>query len=124
MNCYKKDRATMKEIIDGIEVEYEVGSGNIFADLNVPNPEECLLKSRLVGELHRIIQERGFTQAQAGALVGLSEPKMNDVLNGRLRGYSVERLFRMVNALGHSVEVRVSKRIVKPGTATTRIKVA
>lgn len=100
----------MKEIIDGQEIEYEVGSGNIFADLGIKNPEEALLKARVAGEIHRIIESRNLTQAEAAKIVGIAQPKMNDVLRGRLSGYSMERLLRMVNALGHDVEVKISRR--------------
>ena len=100
----------MKEIIDGQEIEYEVGSGNIFADLGIKNPEEALLKARVAGEIGRIIESRGLTQAEAARIVGITQPKMNDVLRGRLGGYSMERLLRMVNALGHDVELKISKR--------------
>lgn len=100
----------MKTIIDGQEIEYEIGSGNIFADLGVKNPEEALLKSRVVGEIQRIVESRNLTSSEAAKIVGLTPSKLNDVLRGRLSGYSMERLLRMVNALGHDVEVKISKR--------------
>lgn len=114
----------MKEIINGQEIEYEVGSGNIFADLGVKNPEEALLKARVAGEIHRIIEGRYLTQAEAAKLVGLTQPKMNDVLRGRLGGYSMERLLRMVNALGHDVEVKISKRRRPHAPGTLKIRAA
>jgi predicted XRE-type DNA-binding protein len=50
------------------------GSGNVFADLGLPNPEERLLKANIVNELHRLISERGLTQVKAARLIGIHSP--------------------------------------------------
>lgn len=85
-----------------------LSSGNVFADLGLPNPEEHLLKSNIAIEIRKLIEAKSLTQAEAARLVGLSQPKVSDILRGRLAGYSVERLLAIVNRLGRSVEVRIS----------------
>lgn len=57
------------------KIDYEVGSGNVFADIGVPNPEDALLKVQLAHQINRIIEQRGLSQADAAALLGIPSPK-------------------------------------------------
>ena len=84
-------------------------SGNVFADLGIENPEEYLAKSKLAARILRVVQSRGLTQVQAGKLLGITQPKVSALLNGRLDGFSTDRLFRFLNNLGCDVQIRVSK---------------
>ena len=83
-------------------------SGNVFADLGLPQPEERALKSQLALQIRRLIEAKGWTQAQAAVVLELDQPKVSYLLRGRLAGFSVDRLLTMVNRLGHNVEVRIS----------------
>ena len=85
----------------------ETGSGNVFADLGLPNPELALVKAGLVGRIHDLIVEKKLTQTQAAELLGLDQPKVSALLRGRFEGYTVDRLFRYLNALGQRVEIVV-----------------
>jgi predicted XRE-type DNA-binding protein len=84
-------------------------SGNVFADLRIENPEEYLAKSELAAEILRIIQSRRLTQTEAGKLLGLRQPKVSDLLRGRLDGFSTDRLLRFITLLGYNVQIRLSK---------------
>jgi predicted XRE-type DNA-binding protein len=84
-------------------------SGNVFADLGIDNADEMLAKSELSARILSIIQRRRMTQAAAGELLGISQPKVSALLNGRLDGFSTERLFRFLNRLGCDVQIKVSK---------------
>ena len=84
-------------------------SGNVFADLGIENSEEYLAKSELAAEILRIIQRRRLTQAEAGKLLGLRQPKVSDLLRGRLDGFSTDRLLRFITLLGYDVQIRLSK---------------
>lgn len=83
-------------------------SGNVFADLNIPNPEEYLAKAELAAQILKIVQKRRLTQAAAGEILGINQPKVSALLNGRLDGFSTDRLFRFLNALGCDVRISVS----------------
>lgn len=85
----------------------ERGSGNVFADLKLPQPEIALAKAQLVQRIRELIAERELTQAAAGELLGLQQPKVSDLLRGRVEGYSIDRLFRFLNALGQQVRISV-----------------
>ena len=84
-------------------------SGNVFADLGIENSEQYLAKSELAAEILRIIQRRRLTQAEAGKLLGLRQPKVSDLLRGRLDGFSTDRLLRFITLLGYDVQIRLSK---------------
>jgi predicted XRE-type DNA-binding protein len=81
------------------------GSGNVFADLRLPNPELALAKAELVQRIRDIVIERRLTQAHAAELLGLDQPKVSALIRGRVEGYSLDRLFRFLNALGQDVEI-------------------
>src|SRR4051812_1148064 len=85
----------------------ERGSGNVFADLNIPNPELALAKAELVQRIRNIIAERKLTQVKAAKLLRLDQPKVSALMRGRMEGYSIDRLFRFLNGLGQSVEITV-----------------
>lgn len=88
--------------------EMTPSSGNVFADLGLPNPEDYDLKSDLVIQVRRFIEQKGWTQVQAAEAIGLDQPSLSKLLRGRFSGYSVERLLTIVRRLGHDVEVRIS----------------
>jgi predicted XRE-type DNA-binding protein len=83
-------------------------SGNVFADLGLPEPEEELTKAQLASHIREILQRRRLTQAAAAALMGIDQPKVSALLNGRLANFSSERLMRLLTALGHDVEIAIS----------------
>ncbi len=84
------------------------GSGNVFSDLGVPEPEEELAKAQLASHIREAIRRRKLTQAAAAALVGLDQPKISALINGRLTGFSSDRLLRCLTALGQDVEIVVT----------------
>jgi predicted XRE-type DNA-binding protein len=97
----------------------ERGSGNIFADLGRPDAEFHLLKAELVTRIDEIIRERRLTQARAAELLGLSQPDVSRLLRGSFRDYSVERLLRLLTALGRDIEIVIRKpRARRPGRLT------
>ena len=91
-------------------IEFEVGSGNIFADIGLPNPEEHLLKAQLVVQLGLLIKARKLTQTAAAKRLGVKQPDLSNILRGRFRGYSVERLMRMLTAFNQDIDIVVRPR--------------
>jgi predicted XRE-type DNA-binding protein len=83
---------------------------NVYADLGFENPEDMLIKAELVSRLGRIIEERGLTQEQAAALMGLDQPKVSALLRGRFQGYSLDRIFRLLVALDEDVSIVVEPK--------------
>ena len=87
------------------EIKIERGSGNVFADLGRPDAEAHLLKAELVTRIDKIVRQRGLKQVEAAKLLGLSQPDVSRLLRGSFREYSIERLLRLLTALGHDVEI-------------------
>ena len=82
-------------------------SGNVFADMGLPEPEEELAKAQLATHIERAIKRRRLTQAKAAALMGIDQPKVSALLNGRLDGFSSDRLMRLLVRLGQDIDVTV-----------------
>jgi predicted XRE-type DNA-binding protein len=82
-------------------------STNIFADLGFPDPEDHLAKAEIVCQITRLIKEKKLTQKQVAQLFHLSQPSVSALLNGRFRGYSLDRLLRYVNVLNHNVTIMI-----------------
>ena len=84
---------------------HDVGSGNIFADLGLPNAGEHQLKAALIVQLKRLITERGLTQVAAAQLVEMKQPDLSKLMRGQFRLASVEKLMRMLTAFDQDVEI-------------------
>jgi predicted XRE-type DNA-binding protein len=83
------------------------GSGNVFADLGLPNPEQELMKARLTLQIYRIIKDRGLTQTQAATALGIKQPHVSNIMRNRAGTFSVGRLLEFLTMLGQDVEVNV-----------------
>jgi predicted XRE-type DNA-binding protein len=87
------------------KIEAHESSGNIFADLELPDAEGLLLKSSIVIELHRLIKERGLTQVKAAKLLGITQPDLSHLLRGDFEDYSAERLMKMLTVFEQDIEI-------------------
>ena len=86
---------------------YEVGSGNVFKDIGVPNAEEHLVKAQLVFKIDAIMKQRHMKQKEAADLFGVRQPDISNMLRGEFRQFSVERLLRFLVKLDQDVEIVV-----------------
>jgi predicted XRE-type DNA-binding protein len=94
-------------------VDYEVSSGNVYADLGFADSAEMLTKARIVAQIGRIIHAQRLTQAEAGELLSIDQPKVSALLRGHFRGYSQERLISFLTKLGMDVEIVVRPKAKK-----------
>lgn len=85
------------------ETEITIGSGNIFADLGIPDPEEHLAKAQLTSQICSLVRDAGLTQAEAAKKLGISQPNVSLLMRGIIRGFSIERLIRFLNILDRDV---------------------
>ena len=91
-------------------VPIETGSGNVFADIGVKNPQESLAKAHLLYRVTRILDERGLSRAAAAKILGVDQPKISALVRGRMEMFSVERLLRFLNALDQDVRIVVAPK--------------
>jgi predicted XRE-type DNA-binding protein len=89
------------------DIPVTASSGNVFADLGFAEPEEELTKAQLASHIRQVIKRRRLTQVAAATLMGVDQPKISALLNGRLANFSSERLMRLLTALGQDVEIMV-----------------
>lgn len=89
--------------------EIVVGSGNVFKDLGLKNPEELLAKAKLAVRIVQILEERKLNQTQAAKLLGVDQPKVSLIYRGRLDDFSVERLMRFLTASHRDVRIVASE---------------
>jgi len=85
-------------------------SGNVFTDIGLDNPEERLAKSDLALKLAQIINSKKLSQTQAATLLGITQPKVSAILNGRLKGFSLEKLLLLVVALDQDIEIVIKRK--------------
>ena len=98
----------MKPIGKTLVVE---GSGNVFADLDLPNADDLQTKAELTRQLYQRIKVLGLSQIEAAKVLGLKQPDVSKLTNGRFTGFSVERLLELLNALAVDVEI-----VLRPGS--------
>jgi predicted XRE-type DNA-binding protein len=87
------------------EIGVTIGSGNVFRDLGFAAPEEELAKAKLASRIRQIVAGRHLTQTEAAARMGIDQPKVSALLNGRLANFSSDRLMRLLTALGQDVDI-------------------
>jgi predicted XRE-type DNA-binding protein len=89
-------------------------SGNVFLDLGLP--PETLLKARIALVISKAIKARKLTQAEAGRIMGVDQAKVSAIMNGKVTGYTLDRLFGFLQALGRDIDIKISgEHAKKPG---------
>lgn len=88
-------------------VELHQSSGNVFADLGLPNAEKLRIKAGLVAEMSRAIANLELTQAEAAKRMGISQPKVSDLMRGDFANFSERKLMDCLTRLGYDIEIKV-----------------
>ena len=105
----------MKAHADKINETFEVGSTNVFADLEMPDAEEKLVKAALTFKINQIIKKKKLKQTQVAEILGADQSKVSLLNRGRLSAFSIERLVRYLNLLNQDVEI-----VIKSARGRTR----
>jgi predicted XRE-type DNA-binding protein len=95
---------------DKASPEITIGSDNVFADLGLENAEEMLIKAKLARQIYVCITDRKLSQTEAAKILGIDQPKVSNLINGKLAAFSIERLFRFLNALDRDVEITIKAK--------------
>jgi predicted XRE-type DNA-binding protein len=94
-----------KRKVDGTDIEFS--SGNVFADLNLPDADKLKIKSGLVIEITRALRRLGLTQEEAGRRMGIPQPKVSAMLRGDFTNLSERKRMACLNRLGYDIEIKV-----------------
>jgi predicted XRE-type DNA-binding protein len=103
------------------EIEVTESSGNVFADLEVAKAEEELLKVQLTYQIHATIEERGLTQAQAAALLGIHQPQAAMLMRNRSGNFSIARLMQFLTKLGQDVQITLRPKATESDSGQVRL---
>ncbi len=88
-------------------IQFERGSGNVFADIGATDPDKALAKAKLASQVNGMISERNLTQLEAARILGIDQPRISALSRGRLSVFSLEKLMRFASLLGNEVEISV-----------------
>jgi predicted XRE-type DNA-binding protein len=102
--------------------DFTPSSGNVFADLDLPKAHDLLAKAELAARIIEEIQRRRLTQSQAATMLGIDQPKISALKQGKLSGFSIERLMRFLLLLGRDIEITVKGR--RKSSSVARLRVA
>lgn len=95
--------------------EVESGSGNVFSDLNVVEADQMQLKAQLALAISDILQRKELTQQQAAAMLGMTQPKLSNMLRGQFRGISEAKMLECLVRLGRDINIVVGKEKTTSG---------
>lgn len=88
----------------------DLGSGNVFADLGLPDPDERRLRVQLATRLNDLLQAEGLTQAAAAKRLGVAQPHVSELKNYKLGRFSSERLLHYITLMDRDVEIFIRPR--------------
>jgi predicted XRE-type DNA-binding protein len=107
-------------MVKGADDKVTRSSGNVFADMGLPDAAELDTKARLGAAINQIVERKRLAQAEIATALGVNQPKVSALLHYKLEGFSVERLMHFLVALGQDVEIVVKD---KPRSRSARIAV-
>lgn len=87
------------------KIQYIKSTGNVFEDMGFKDAKECLVKAELALKINQIINKRKLTQVKAAKILRINQPKVSAIANGRLAGFSIERLIEFLNNLDQDVKI-------------------
>jgi len=107
-------------------VNVQASSGNVFEDLDVPNSADVLAKADIAAQIAMIIEHRNLTQIQAAKLMDVDQATVSNLVRGKLRGFTTDRLIRFLNALGLDVDIVIhgEERAPKTGKLSVLLSAA
>jgi len=88
-------------------IEFKESSGNVYADMGVPDADEMLVKAKLASKIEEIIKSRKWSQQQAADVLGIPQSKLSKMLNGHFRGISETKMIECLTRLGRDVQIVV-----------------
>ena len=92
-------------LIDGVEVQQS--SGNVFADLGLPDAEKLKIKTGLIIEIRKAMHSLGLTQLEAAKRMGITQPKVSDMMRGDFTNLSERKLMDCLTRLGYDIEIKI-----------------
>ena len=103
------------------DIQIVASSGNVYADTGHPNPEEAMAKAELAILISNAIKRKKLTQKKAAELIGVDQPKISAIIRGQLSGFTIDRLFRFLMALGMDIVIEARPHTSKTTSAHIQV---
>jgi predicted XRE-type DNA-binding protein len=96
-------------------IEIELGTTNVYRDLGYADADEMLVKAKQAAKIGEIIDARGWSQQQAGRVLGIPQPKLSKMLRGQFRGISEAKMLECLARLGRDIQIVIGREREAPG---------
>ncbi len=93
------------------KIRIEEGSGNVFSDIGSRDPQEKLLRAKLLSAAQTVIKRRRLSQTRITEMTGLKQPEVSSLVNGKFTAFSADRVASILSSLGYDVDVRVRAKV-------------
>ena len=93
------------------EIEHEAGSGNVFADLGLPDADERLARSKLGYHVYKLLTDKRLTQREIAALLGIKQPEVSHLMNGQFNRFTTDKLLAFLKRLDRKVAIQISPHL-------------
>src|SRR5262249_44708175 len=104
------------------DIEYEEGSGNIFADLGLEDADELFLRSQIGFHVFKLLEARKLKQRDIGTLLGIAQPEVSHLMNGHFSRFTTDKLLDFLKRLDRKVTIHIEPH--KPGEPYQEVKIA
>ncbi len=90
------------------EIEFEEGSGNVFADLGLEDADELFARAQLGFHVHKILKDKGLKQREIASLLGIAQPDVSHLMNGHFSRFTTDKLLDFLKRLDRKVSIQIS----------------
>jgi predicted XRE-type DNA-binding protein len=95
------------------DVEFEEGSGNVFADLGLDDADEQFSRSQLGFHVYTLVKQRDLKQREIASLLGIKQPEVSHLMNGHFSRFTTDKLLEFLKRLDRKVTIQISPH--RPG---------
>jgi predicted XRE-type DNA-binding protein len=103
------------------EIEFEVGSGNVFADLGLEDAHELFARAKVGFHVYQLVKDKNLTQREIAALLGVKQPEVSHLMNGHFSRFTTDKLLDFLKRLDRKVTIRISPH--KPGEPYQEVEI-
>jgi predicted XRE-type DNA-binding protein len=107
-----------------VQYDFEESSGNVFADLGLPDADDLAYKAGLIGSIMRYQQEHGLSQSTLARLVDIPQPRLSNLFAGKMGGITSEKLIKACTKLGRHVRIVIEEHPVGDAVGRVALEVA
>ena len=91
------------------DIKHIDGSVNVFADIGVRDPEDSRVRANLAYKIAELIKKRGLRQVDVAKILDADQAKVSKLVRGQISGFTIDRLFRYLEALGCDVKIQLKE---------------